>query len=142
MVEQVNPKIAFDILKNDESSVLIDVRTDAEFLFVGVVNDSQFKNKSILLPWMVYPSMSENKEFANIIDDSLKSLIGDDHKNAKLFFLCKTGKRSNMAAQYAKNIGYNNCYNITNGFEGDCDQNKQRSNINGWKADGLPWQQN
>lgn len=142
MVEQVNPKTAFDILKNDENSVLIDVRTEAEFVFVGVVEDSQLKNKAILLPWLIYPNMSENNEFANKIEENIEAIFGQKNKNARLYFICKTGGRSNMAAQFMKNIGYDNCFNIANGFEGEQDQNKHRSNINGWRAEGLPWRQN
>jgi hypothetical protein len=37
--------------------------------------------------------------------------------------------------------GYNQCYNILEGFEGDRDANQQRGSIGGWRKAGLPWNQ-
>jgi rhodanese-related sulfurtransferase len=63
-------------------------------------------------------------------------------KNSQIFFMCKTGGRSLDAAIFATEIGgYKNCFNITNGFEGDANENNQRGKINGWKALNLPWLQ-
>ncbi len=135
MIEQVESKLAFNIITTEQNSFLVDVRTQEEFSFVGVVDDSVFKNKSILLPWLIYPNMDENPEFANNISDSIAD------KEAKIFFLCRTGARSNSAAQFCKNIGYQNCYNIANGFEGDLNNNRQRGLVNGWKAANLGWKQ-
>ncbi len=140
-VIQVNPIEAFELLKNDQNSVLIDVRTKEEFSFIGIVNSEQLNDRMILLPWQNLPNMDENPAFSNILEESLAEFFNDNAKEVKIFFLCRTGGRSNQAANHAINLGYKNCYNIISGFEGDLDNKQHRGNINGWKADNLPWRQ-
>ncbi len=140
-VIQVTPVDALGLLKDDENSVLIDVRTPEEFIFVGNVDATKFNNRMILLPWQLLPNMDENPEFSNSLSDSIKEILGNDSKDNKLVFMCKVGGRSGQAAQYALNLGYKNCYNITNGFEGDLNDKGHRGEINGWKASKLDWRQ-
>ncbi len=142
MIEQIDPNNAWKDLRENPNSVLIDVRTNIEHKFVGIVNDSNLKNKALLIEWLTYPNMEENKEFNIQIEESLNSLFSNEAKNVNLYFLCKSGSRSNMAAQYIKNLGYKNCFNIINGFEGELNSNQQRGFLNGWKANNLPWIQN
>lgn len=145
-VTQINPTQAFELLKNDENSLLVDVRTFEEFHFVGFVVSEDFQNRLALLPWQVFPEMQNNPEFDEGIEDALKNFFGENFKEEKLeeltiIFTCRTGGRSNAAAQHCLNLGYKNCYNLSSGFEGDLDQNSQRGKINGWKAENLPWRQ-
>ena len=142
MIEQINPNNAWKDLRENPNSMLVDVRTTIEHKFVGVVNDSEFENKMILLEWLKFPLMEENNEFQNQIEESLNSIFKENIKEVKLYFLCKTGIRSNKAAQFMSNLGYKNCYNIINGFEGDLNEKQQRGFVNGWKANNLPWIQN
>ena len=142
MIEQINPNNAWKDLRENPNSILVDVRTTIEHKFVGVVNDSKLENKMILLEWLIFPLMEENNEFQNQIEESLNSIFKENIKETKLYFLCKTGVRSNMAAQFMSNLGYKNCYNIINGFEGDYNEKQQRGFVNGWKANNLPWIQN
>jgi rhodanese-related sulfurtransferase len=87
------------------------------------------------ISWLFYPSMEVNKNFI----EQLSSVTSD--KTQKLAFLCKVGGRSYDAALTALGNGYENCYNIVGGFEGDLDESGKRGNINGWKAENLPWVQ-
>jgi len=140
-VTQINAQDAFELLKNDQNSALIDVRTFEEFNFVGFVDSNSFNNRLALLPWQIFPRMDENPEFAVELEKSLKKFFGEKAQDAKLVFICRTGGRSNQAANYAINIGYKNCYNLISGFEGDLDKEEQRGKTNGWKANKLPWRQ-
>lgn len=140
-VIQINPKEAFELLKNDQNSVLIDVRTFEEFTFVGLADSQAFDDRMLALPWQVFPSMQENPEFGEKLEDSLKDFFGNAIEEIKLVFMCRSGGRSMAAANYSLNLGYKNCYNLTGGFEGDLDQSYHRGNINGWKAANLPWRQ-
>ncbi|MFM6973151.1 MAG: rhodanese-like domain-containing protein [Alphaproteobacteria bacterium] len=133
-IKLATPKDAFEMLKNQKNSFLVDVRTNEEFNFVGMVDASQFENRILLNPWQVLPQMQLNPNFSN----NLTSQIPLD---ATLFFLCKTGGRSAQSAEFALGLGYQNCYNVVNGFEGDLNDNSQRGTINGWKASNLPWRQ-
>lgn len=133
-IKLATPKDAFEMLKNQKNSFLVDVRTNEEFIFVGMVDASQFENRMLLNPWQNLPQMQQNPEFAN-------NLITKIPYDSTLFFLCKTGGRSGQSAEFASNLGYQNCYNIINGFEGDLNNDGQRGKINGWKASNLPWGQ-
>jgi rhodanese-related sulfurtransferase len=141
-VIQISPQDAFEALKNDQNSVLIDVRTFEEFNFVGFVNPAAFGDRMVLLPWQLYPEMSENSDFAHSLEESINHLLPNCAKEkVQIFFLCRTGGRSNAAAAYATNLGYKNSHNITAGFEGELNEGNHRGTVNGWKASHLPWRQ-
>jgi len=133
-VEQISPQKAFELLKNQKNSVLIDVRTNEELNFVGVVDASSFDNRMILLPWQTLPQMQQNQSFVS-------DLLAKVNKDSEALFLCRTGGRSNQSANLASSLGYSKCYNIINGFEGDLDSKNHRGLVNGWKASNLPWEQ-
>lgn len=139
-INQINAKDAFELLKKDQNSILVDVRTIEEFNFVGVVNAKQFNDRMVLLPWQIYPSMEENSEFDNLLESEINKFSLDENE-LKIIFLCRTGARSYQAANHALNLGYKNCYNLTSGFEGDINDDEQRGKTNGWKASNLPWRQ-
>lgn len=141
-VTEINSTDAFETLKNEKNSVLVDVRTFEEINFVGFVDPSNFENRMILLPWQLYPEMQENPDFSHILEESLKELnLFDKKEELKIFFMCRSGARSTSAGNYILNLGYKNCYNITNGFEGDLNSGNHRGKVNGWKASHLPWRQ-
>ena len=133
-VEQISPQNAFELLKNQKNSVLIDVRTSEELSFVGVVNASSFENRLIFLAWQTLPQMQQNQNFAN-------DLLAKVNIDNEILFLCRTGGRSNQSAQLASTLGFKKCYNIINGFEGDLNSQNHRGLVNGWKASNLPWEQ-
>ncbi len=138
---EIEPKEAYEKLRSP-NSILIDVRTDAEFAFVGQVDLSTLNKEAIMLPWKIFPNMNINPRFHIMLEKALKEkLKNDDNKNADLIFMCKSGARSFDAARFMTEFGYNNCYNLVGGFEGDLDENSHRANINGWKANKLPWRQ-
>ena len=126
-VEQINPQKAFELLKNQKNSVLIDVRTNEELNFVGVVDASSFENRMIFLPWQTMPQMQQNQNFVS-------DLLAKVNKDNEVLFLCRTGGRSNQSANLASSLGFSKCYNILNGFEGDLDSKNHRGLVNGWKA--------
>jgi rhodanese-related sulfurtransferase len=133
-ITQITPQLAFDKLINNENSILIDVRTPEEFNFVGIVDASKFNNRMILIPWQTLPQMQFNNNFAN-------ELTSKTSYNNELLFICRTGGRSQQACELANQLGYINCFNITNGFEGDLNSEGQRGKVNGWKASNLSWRQ-
>lgn len=135
LVKNIEAKEAFKILEKEDNSYLIDVRTLPEWSFIGFPDLSKFEKEVIKISWKIFPQMNINKNFQEQIESEFLD------KNSKLFFLCKVGGRSLDAANFCSQLGYRNCYNILNGFEGDLDENSHRGNINGWKAAKLPWLQ-
>lgn len=131
----ITPKEAFNILKNVENAFLVDVRTIAEWSFVGLPDLEEINKNVLRISWLIYPNMEVNPNFIA----QLESKIED--KNAEIFFMCKTGGRSLDAAIAAQKAGFKNSWNVIDGFEGRQDNNGHRGTIDGWKAEGLPWVQ-
>ncbi|MEO0412662.1 MAG: rhodanese-like domain-containing protein [Pseudomonadota bacterium] len=126
---------SWDLLKSDPSSVLIDVRTTAEWTFVGVVDLSSLKKRALLIEWQSYPSMAVNTQFVS----DVSSQVGADQT---VLCLCRSGARSAAAAAALTAAGFETAYNIAAGFEGDVGPGGHRASLNGWKSGNLPWRQN
>ncbi|PCI50072.1 MAG: sulfurtransferase [Alphaproteobacteria bacterium] len=123
-------------LAQDQKSVLIDVRTQAEWTFVGICDLSGTGKSPLLVSWQVFPHMEINPAFRDMV------AAGDISRDSPLYFLCRSGVRSRAAAAAMTEAGYENCFNILGGFEGDLDDAGHRGQTGGWKASGLPWRQN
>ncbi|WP_068004987.1 rhodanese-like domain-containing protein [Pseudovibrio axinellae] len=129
----------FESLKADSSATLVDVRTNAEWTFVGIPDLSMIGKEVVLAEWQGFPSNGPHEGFANQLSDALMQKGLD--QNAAIFFLCRSGVRSKAAAIAMTALGYKKCYNIANGFEGGHDAEGHRGSVSGWKAQGLPWSQ-
>lgn len=124
---QVPPKLAWELFQAKEA-VLVDVRTAEERKFVGYVPDS------LHVPWATGTALTKNPRFAR----ELEAKAG---KNTVVLLLCRSGKRSVLAAEAATKAGLTRVYNILEGFEGELDANQHRGNVDGWRRLGLPWVQ-
>jgi rhodanese-related sulfurtransferase len=131
----VTPAVAWKILGEVGEAVLIDVRTRAEWNYVGVPDLASLDKKPGLVEWQVFPSMQVNPEFV----DALSGALAD--KAVPLLFLCRSGVRSVAAAKAMSAAGYSMCFNVADGFEGPLDAQGKRGATRGWKAAGLPWRQ-
>jgi rhodanese-related sulfurtransferase len=131
----ITPEHAWQILASDQKATLIDVRTAAEWSYVGVCDLSSIDKKPAFIEWQVFPTMAVNESFVDAVDSI--GVPGD----SPLLFLCRSGARSRKAAIATTERGYKMCYNVAGGFEGDPDPERHRGRINGWKAAGLPWVQ-
>ncbi|MGC6475911.1 MAG: rhodanese-like domain-containing protein [Parvibaculales bacterium] len=131
----VTPKETWQALTQSDNAILVDVRTQAEWVFVGVPNLHDAGCHLLTIEWQEFPAMSFNEGFLA----QLEAAAPD--KQAAIFFLCRSGARSQSAAILATKSGYAHAYNVAGGFEGDANQDRQRGCVNGWKAEGLPWQQ-
>jgi rhodanese-related sulfurtransferase len=106
---------------------LVDTRTHAERDLIGFVPGS------IAIEWYDYPAKVRNERFL----DQLREQVPPERPVA---FLCRSGVRSNYAAELATQHGWQAAYNILEGFEGDKNAAGQRR-VNGWQMAGLPWTQ-
>ncbi|MEM6891715.1 MAG: rhodanese-like domain-containing protein [Pseudomonadota bacterium] len=141
LVGQVCPKQAWEILGSDKDARLIDVRTQAEWAFVGVPDLTDSAHDTLFIEWARYPEMSPNPTFVA----DVKEALGGDNPGT-LLFICRSGVRSLHAAMavatsFARNGSEITCLNVMEGFEGDLDASGHRGDHNGWKARGLAWRQ-
>lgn len=140
-VDEVDPSEAFEILRDTPASAMVDVRTRAEWTFVGLPDVSATGRPLWLSEWVSYPQMTPDPAFM----ERLAAQI-EDRVPGRLLFICRSGGRSLMAAQavsraFAAEGHAVQCTNVAEGFEGDLDADGRRGARNGWKARGLPWRQ-
>ncbi len=135
----ISPEDAFSVLKQDSRAVLVDVRTEPEWQFVGTPDLTPLGKSPVFLPWQNYPGMAIAEDFVTVLEAELRARAVDE--TAPLMFLCRSGARSRHAAVAMASAGWSHCYNIAEGFEGALDVERHRGAEHGWRARGLPWTQ-
>lgn len=123
----LTPSETFAILQSDSRARLVDVRTRAEWEWVGRPPGAVF------IEWNLWPIGTRNEAF----EQELLARVPD--KAAPVLFICRSGGRSHHAATLAQQLGYTNAYNVLEGFEGAKDAHGHRGTVGGWKVAGLPW---
>ena len=128
------PKMAVERLQNNPQVLFVDVRSKAEFKYVG------YPENSILIPWIDDPDWEPNPEvFSDLV---MQELDGRENLlNTEIILICRSGFRSNEALKCLENKGFTQVSHVASGFEGDLDENDHRGNLNGWRHDGMPWSQ-
>ncbi len=130
---------AWEILNQTPAAQLIDVRTAAEWAFVGLPDLSPVGRAIHRVEWQSYPQMGVNPAFVEQTRAAVERAgAGAD---TPLLFLCRSGARSRAAAIAMTEAGFTQAYNVAGGFEGDANADGHRGTVNGWKAGGLPWRQ-
>jgi len=124
----LSSKEAWDFLIKNPDAKLIDIRSSMEFLFIG------HPSMSIHIGWMEEPDWDINPNFV----EDIKRVQLD---NCPIVMICRSGNRSEQAGQQLLEAGLTNIYHISDGFEGDRDDNNHRGTVNGWRFAGLPWEQ-
>ena len=135
----IDPLRAWDLLSSEGGAVLVDVRTSAEWNFIGLPDLSSLGKQPVTIEWQSLPAMTRNPDFGVAVKDALDQLrAGPD---SAVVFICRSGARSRDAAICLTQLGFQRCYNLAGGFEGDLDAERHRGKRNGWKYHGLPWKQ-
>jgi rhodanese-related sulfurtransferase len=122
------PQEAYELMQKAPGAKLVDVRTHAEWDYVGRIPGS------VQIEWQTYPGSRPNPNFLN-------ELQAQADRQAVVMFLCRSGGRSHAAATVAAQAGYSYSYNVLEGFEGDKDASGHRNSVGGWRVAGLPWVQ-
>ena len=135
-LQTLNPKAAYQLLQENPRCLLIDVRSSMEYLFVG------HPQGAVHIPWMDEPDWVVNPHFVQQLRQLiLGGVCGEESSHAPILLICRSGRRSRDAGLLLLQHGFDDVYNIEQGFEGDLDENHQRSTIGGWRFHGLPWEQ-
>lgn len=122
------PAEAYELMQKAPGATLVDVRTRAEWDFVGRIPGA------VQIEWQSYPDSRPNPDFV----EELQARVD---KEALVMFICRSGARSHSAAAAAARAGYTQAFNVLQGFEGDKDAEQHRNSVGGWRAAGLPWVQ-
>jgi len=128
------PKMAVEKLQNNPQALFVDVRSKAEYKYVG------YPENSILIPWIDDPDWEPNPVVFS--DSVMQELDGRENLlNTEIILICRSGYRSNEALKCLEDKGFTQVSHVASGFEGDLDENDHRGNLNGWRHDGMPWSQ-
>ena len=136
-VKTISPQEAWEIMQNEPRTVMIDVRSDMEFLFVG------HPVGAIHIPWIDYPDWRLNPDFVTEVRKLVLGGVCYEKPNSgvPILLICRSGKRSLEAGNLLVKEGFCDVYNVAEGFEGELDEKHHRSTQGGWRFHGLPWEQ-
>ena len=125
------PREAFEFLHNNPQALLVDCRSEMEFLFVG------HPAGALHVAWNDGPDWDVNPHFVG----QVKKVAGTNHAHRPIVLICRSGNRSIEAGDALERAGFTDVYNVLHGFEGDLDDSHHRGSKNGWRFEGLPWEQ-
>lgn len=137
-VQTITCKETWKLMQENPSAVLIDVRSNMEFLFIG------HPVGSVHLAWIDEPEWEPNPNFAREVRELMLGKVICDHDSGEcppILLICRSGRRSLVAGEVLIEAGFRNVYNVKEGFEGPRDEHHHRSTISGWRFEGLPWEQ-
>ncbi len=129
-MEHLDPLAAHALLRNDPQAVLIDCRTEIEFMYVGHPVGAEH------VAWQDGPDWEIDPKFADKVARELK---GD--RTRPVLLICRSGRRSVDAGEALEAAGFSRVINVLEGFEGQLDDDFHRGTLGGWRYHGLPWQQ-
>ncbi len=132
----MTPQQAYE-LHQSPGSLLIDVRSHMEFLFIG------HPVGAVHIPWIDEPDWDINPHFVRDIRQLILGGVStiEDNNDVPLILICRSGKRSHEAGTLLIKEGLKQVYNVEGGFEGELDEQHHRSTNSGWRFAGLPWEQ-
>jgi rhodanese-related sulfurtransferase len=125
---------AYAAVTGGADALLVDVRTRAEWSFVGVPDLSASAGTVAFVEWSRFPDGSLNEQFVEEVRRA--GLV----PGRPVYLLCRSGARSRSAAEALTAAGLGPAHNVADGFEGPLDDDGHRT-VSGWKVAGLPWRQ-
>lgn len=129
-MKHLSPREAWDFVQAHPEALFVDVRMEIESLYVG--RPPGVEN----IPWYEYPELAPDPaRFAAAVEREAGG------KDVPVVLICRSGKRTVDAGQALEAAGFTQVVNVLHGFEGELDDRFHRSTLNGWRHDGLPWEQ-
>ncbi len=136
-LRNVDCKHAWQMMEENPRTILIDIRSTMEYLFVG------HPKGAVHIPWIDEPNWTVDPHFVTRVRElMLGGAICDVEEGcAPVILICRSGKRSKEAGRALIEAGLKMIYHVDEGFEGDLDEDHHRSTQGGWRFHGLPWEQ-
>jgi len=130
-MEHMTPKAAHQFLHDNPDALFVDCRSEMEYMFVG------HPIGSVMIPYYDGPDWERNQHFVG----QVKKLAGANFEKRAIVLICRSGNRTIEAAEALEGAGFHHVVNVLYGFEGELDEEHHRNTRNGWRVDGLPWEQ-
>jgi rhodanese-related sulfurtransferase len=130
-MKHLTPRDTAEFLKTTPNALLIDCRSEMEYLFVG------HPVGALHVAWNDGPDWEVNPHFVG----QVKKLAGTNHAHRPIVLICRSGNRSVEAGEALLKAGFTQVYNVLHGFEGELDEKHHRGTRAGWRFEGLPWEQ-
>ena len=114
---------------------------DGRGFFLGSCEERKFAGhvpESLHVAWATGTALTRNPRFVRELEAKLAKEGG---KEAVALLLCRSGKRSALAAEAAAKAGFTHVFNVLEGFEGEIDAHQHRGGADGWRFHKLPWVQ-
>ena len=129
-MRHLTPRESWALLQAQSNSLLVDIRMEIESMYVGRPPGA------VNIPWYEYPDFTPQPEqfCAQVLEEA-------GNKERLILLICRSGQRSLDAAKALEQQGFTDVVNVLHGFEGDLDPEFHRSSLNGWRFEGLPWEQ-
>jgi len=134
-IKTISSLEAWNLCQQESRTLLIDVRSSMEYLFVG------HPKGAIHIPWIDEPDWVVNVNFATEVRKLALGGLNDSANDVSIILICRSGNRSDEAGKVLVESGMRNVCHIDEGFEGKLDENHHRSTLGGWRFHGLPWEQ-
>lgn len=135
-LKHLSPPEAHQLLQDDPRAVLIDIRSTMEHLFVG------HPKSALHIPWVDEPDWTVNPHFVTRVRElMLGGAVDSGSGAAPVILICRSGRRSIDAGNLLVESGFDEVFNVLEGFEGDLDKEHHRCALGGWRFHGLPWEQ-
>lgn len=129
-MDHLLPEQAKEFLDHHPDALFVDCRSEAEYFFVGHAAGSMH------VAWYDGADWELNPHFVS----DVRKLAGHS-VDRPVVLICRSGKRSLDAGAALEKAGFKRVANVLHGFEGDLNEQHQRGKLNGWRHDGLPWEQ-
>jgi rhodanese-related sulfurtransferase len=135
-IKALTPTEAFQLMQDNPATLLVDVRSDMEYLMIG------HPKGAMHVPWIDEPDWTINPDFVKEVRRLMLGRVsGEASGCVPVILICRSGNRSDDAAAALADEGLKNLFVIKAGFEGPLDDNHHRGTTSGWRFDGLPWEQ-
>ena len=125
------PSEAWALVQATPDVLFVDVRMEIEYLYVG------HPPGVVHVAWYEYPDMQAHPEA--FVAQVRREAGGRTDRPVVL--ICRSGKRTVEAGLALEAAGFTDVVNVLHGFEGELDEHFQRGRLNGWRFEGLPWEQ-
>ena len=123
-IPQISCTHAWQMLLDDSTARLIDIRTRTEWETIGVPDATTTGRPTRFVTW-TDEAGEQNPYF---LDQTTDGLAPD----TPLLLLCRSGVRSQAAAEFLAAAGFTRAHNITGGFEGPVQADGTRAG--GWRG--------